>query len=149
MYQRILVPLDGSLAAEEALPYALELRRLSGGTLTLVRVAPSATQPPALYSMTDAETWFTRQRQMQAEAELYLAEIAARPEVAAANPQHLVMSGEVGQSLLNLIQQELFDVIVMATRDRRDPVRWMLGSVADYLVQRVPIPVLLVCQREA
>jgi nucleotide-binding universal stress UspA family protein len=108
VYQRILVPLDGSLAAEDALPYALELCRLSGGTLTLVRVAPSVTQPPALYSLTDAETWLIRQRQMQAEAELYLAEIAARTEVAAANPQHLVISGEAGQSLLTLIHQELF-----------------------------------------
>ncbi|MFZ1396877.1 MAG: universal stress protein [Candidatus Promineifilaceae bacterium] len=56
MYQKILVPLDGSFVAEEAIPNALELCRLSKGTLTLVRVVPSATQPPALYSMTDAET---------------------------------------------------------------------------------------------
>ncbi len=86
MYQKILVPLDGSVAAEEAIPYALELRRLSGGTLTLVRVVPSAVRPPALYSMTDAGTWLNRQRQMQAEAKLYLAEVAARSEVAAAHP---------------------------------------------------------------
>jgi len=149
MYQRILVPLDGSSAAEEAIPYALELHRLSGGTITLVRVVPSATQPPALYSMTDTEMWFIRQRQMQAEAKLYLTEVAARPEVAAAHPRRLVIAGDVGESLLTLIEQELFDVLVMATRDRRDPVRWMLGSVADYLVQRTPIPVLLVRQREA
>ena len=135
--------------AEEAIPYALELCRLSGGTLTLVRVIPSATQPPALYSMIDAETWFTRQRQMQAEVELYLAEIAARPELAEAHPRCLVIAGDVEQSLLTLTEQESFDVLVMATRDRRDPVRWVLGSVADYLVQRAPIPVLLVRQRAA
>ena len=40
MYQKILVPLDGSAVAEEVIPYALELRRLSQGTLTLVRVVP-------------------------------------------------------------------------------------------------------------
>jgi nucleotide-binding universal stress UspA family protein len=111
-----------------------------GGTLTLVRVAP--------FSMTAAELWHVRQRQLQAEAELYLAETAARPEVAAAHPQQLVMSGDVGQSLLTLSYQESFDVLVMTTRDRRDPVRWVLGSVADYLVQRAPIPVLLVRQQE-
>ena len=149
MYQKILVPLDGSAVAEEVIPYALELRRLSQGTLTLVRVVPSATQPPALYSMTDAETWFTSQRQMQAEAEAYLAEIAARPELAEADPQRLVIAGVTDQSLLILIEQGAFDVLVMATRNRRDPVRWMLGSVADYLVQRALIPVLLVRQRAA
>ncbi len=140
MYQKILVPLDGSSAAEEAIPYALKLRRLSGGTLTLVRVVP--------HNMAAAELWYVRQRQLEAEAELYLADVASRLDIAAEYLQYTVMSGDVGQSLLTLIQPETFDLLVMATRDRRDPVRWVLGSVADYLVQRAPIPVLLVRQRE-
>ncbi|MAT99522.1 MAG: hypothetical protein CL608_20460 [Anaerolineaceae bacterium] len=37
----------------------------------------------------------------------------------------------------------------MTTRNRRDPVRWILGNIADYLVQRAPIPVLLVRHRAA
>ena len=41
MYQKILVPLDGSVAAEEAIPYAGTAPPLRG-TLTLVRVVPSA-----------------------------------------------------------------------------------------------------------
>ncbi len=146
MYQKVLVPLDGSLVAEEAIPYALELCRLSGGTLTLARVAPSAIVPPARYSMADAGTWSILQGQMQAEAQAYLAEVADRPEVAAAHPRCLVIAGDVGESLLALIHRELFDVLVMATRDRKQPVRWVLGSTADYLVQRAPIPVLLVRQ---
>lgn len=149
MYQNILVPLDGSLVAEEALSYALQLRRLSGGVITLVRVVPSATHPPALYSVADAGTWLFRQGELRAEAELYLAEVAARPEVAAANPRHLVIAGDVAQALLDLILQGTFDVLVMTTRNRRDPLRWVLGSVADYLVQRAPIPVLLVRRHES
>ena len=140
MYQKILVPLDGSSAGEEAIPYALELRRLSGGTLTLVHVVP--------HNMAAAELWHVRQHQLEAEAELYLADVASRLDVAAEHLQYTVMSGDVGQSLLTLIHPGTFDLLVMATRDRRDPVRWMLGSVTDYLVQRAPIPVLLVRQRE-
>lgn len=98
--------------------------------------------------MTAAELWQVRQRQLEAEAELYLAEVASRLDIAADRLQYTVISGDAGQSLLTLIQHESFDVLVMATRDRRDPVRWVLGSVADYLVQRAPIPVLLVRQRE-
>ncbi|MCB0016139.1 MAG: universal stress protein [Anaerolineales bacterium] len=133
--------------AEEAIPYALELRHLSRGMLMLVRVIPSAIEPPALYSMSDAGTWFIRQSQLQTEAEDYLAEVSARPEVAVAQPETLVIAGDVGQALLTLIRQESVDVLVMATRDRRDPIRWVLGSVADYLVQRAPIPVLLIRDR--
>lgn len=148
MYQKILVTLNGSAAAEEAIPYALELQRLSGGTLTLVRVVPSPIDPPALYSMADAETWLVRQRQLRSEAELYLSELIAQPEFAAAHAECIVIAGDVSQALLTLMEQEPFDVLVMATRDRRDPMRWVLGSVADYLVQRTTIPVLLVRQRK-
>ncbi|MCZ7666901.1 MAG: universal stress protein [Chloroflexi bacterium] len=147
MYHRILVPLDGSSVAEEAILCSGTVPPLRRHTHAGAR-CPSATQPPALYSMTDAETWFIRQRQMQAEAELYLAEIATRPELIESNPRRLVIAGDADQSLLALTEQESFDVLVMATRARRDPIRWVLGSIADYLVQRTPIPVLLVRQRE-
>jgi nucleotide-binding universal stress UspA family protein len=144
MYQNILVPLDGSAVAEASLPYALQLRRLSGGALTLVRVVPSAVHPPAAYSLAEPEPWLMRQEALRAEAEGYLAEVAARPELAAAGPETLVIAGDVSQALLNLTRQGAYDVLVMTTRDRRDPVRWVLGSVADYLVQRAALPVLLV-----
>jgi len=148
MYQHILVPLDGSPVAEEAIPYGLELQRLSGGTLTLARIVPSAIEPPARYSIADAEPWLMRQRQMREEAETYLATIAARPDVAAAQPRVHVAAGEVGYCLLALIEREGIDVLVMTTRHRRHLARWVLGSVADYLVQHAPIPVLLVRHHE-
>ncbi len=38
MFERILIPLDGSSLAEQALPVAARLARASGGTLVLLRV---------------------------------------------------------------------------------------------------------------
>ena len=149
MYRAILVPLDGSPAAEAAVPYALALRRLSGGSLMLARVVPSAVEPPALYSMTDPETWLLRRRQMQAEAEAYLAALAARPDVAASRPRYAVPAGDVGPAIVHLIEHEAIDVLVMTTRQRHKVARWVLGSTADYLVQHAPVPVLLVRQNDA
>lgn len=149
MYRHILVPLDGSPIAEEAIPYALELRRISKGTIALARVVPSAVEPPALYSMTDAETWQFRQRQMIEEAEAYLAKMVARPDMAAAHPHIHVADGAVGYCLLALIERENIDILVMATRRRRHLARWVLGSVADTLVQQAPVPVLLVRHHES
>ena len=146
MYNKILVPLDGSSMAEEAILYALELRRLSGGALTLVHVAPSATAPPARYSMVEAGTWLLRQTQMQQGAERYLEDLAARPEVAAARAEHRVINGEPGPSLVALIEKDAFDVVVMTTRRRAKLARWVLGSTADFVVQHAPVPVLLVRQ---
>lgn len=53
MFRRILVPLDGSERAEQALPVAMRLARASEGSLLLVRVvntstslAPTQREPP-------------------------------------------------------------------------------------------------------
>lgn len=149
MYQHILVPLNGTPRAEEALPYALRLCHLAGGRLTLARVVPSAVMPPALYSMADADTWLMRQQQMRQEAEAYLDEVAARPEVAAVEPHCWVVAGAVGDSLLRLIEQEGIDTLIMTVRHRSKLARWALGSTADYLTQHASIPVLLVHEQEA
>src|SRR5690348_758316 len=42
MFKRILVPLDGSARAEQALPIAVRLAQASGGTILLVQVVPPA-----------------------------------------------------------------------------------------------------------
>src|SRR5438270_651111 len=49
MFKRILVPLDGSVRAERALPIAARLARASGGSIVLVRVVSTApaTMPSA------------------------------------------------------------------------------------------------------
>lgn len=146
MYQHILVPLNGSPAAEMAIPFALRLRHLSGGELTLARVVPSPVIPPAGYSLADADTWLMRQAEMRQEAETYLAAVAAWPEVLRARPKTIVVAGIVGDSLLEIIQQEEIDILVMTTRQRPKLARWILGSTADYLVQHAPVPVLLVRQ---
>ncbi len=146
MYQKILVPLDGSPMAEHAIPYALGLCRLSGGTVLLAQVIPSPVVPPAGYSLAEAETWLNRQAQMRQEAEAYLLALAARPDVALASPQIIVVAGIVGESILNLIQKKEIDVLVMTTRRRPKLARWILGSTADYLVQHAPVPILLVRQ---
>ena len=61
--------------------------------------------------MAAAELWYVRQRQLEAEAELYLADVASRLDIAAEYLQYTVMSGDVGQSLLTLIQPETFDLL--------------------------------------
>jgi hypothetical protein len=81
--------------AEEAIPYALELSRLSGGTIALTRIVPSAVEPPAKYSMTEVEPWFIRQHQMYEKAEAYLTRIAVHPDLVAAHPRVHVAAGEL------------------------------------------------------
>jgi nucleotide-binding universal stress UspA family protein len=143
MFQNILIPLDGSERAEQSLSYGVELCRLSGGTLLLVRVVPSPAIPPARFSMVDAEVWPVRQAQLEQEAVDYLAGVNGRFDLTGTNPQQIIGRGPTRETLLRIIEEREADVVVITGRRRRGPARWILGSTADFLVQNSPVPILL------
>ena len=64
MFHRILVPLDGSQRAEQALPVAIRLAQAAQGTLVLVRAVPPL---PILTPYPEAMA--ARQRAMEAESQ--------------------------------------------------------------------------------
>jgi nucleotide-binding universal stress UspA family protein len=147
MFRRIVVPLDGSPLAEQSLPYAVELCRLSGGALLLVRIVPSPTVPPTRFSMVDAEVWPIRQAQLEHEAVDYLAEVNGCFDLTGVNPQQIIGRGPTRETLLRVIEDREADVVVMTSRRRRGLARWVLGSTADFLIQNSPVPVLLLRER--
>ena len=80
MFQRIVVPLDGPLRAERAIPVAARLARASGGSVVLLRVVSIATE----YWPTIVSQPTMKQTAMDAElteAETYLSEVATRPKL--------------------------------------------------------------------
>jgi nucleotide-binding universal stress UspA family protein len=136
MLQNILVPLDGSPVGESALPYAVALAGRSGARLTLVRAAHI---PPLTIDKG------TAQARALSEAEAYLRlhadELRARDYV-------VDTSAPYGASAADWIVEEAglrhADLIVMGTHDRVGPDRWLHGSVAEAVVSRSPVPVLLI-----
>jgi nucleotide-binding universal stress UspA family protein len=149
MFQKILVPLDGSSLAEVALPYVIRLAQAHGSELLFVRVVPQAVHPPPLYSAVDADVWLMRQTQQRQEVESYLDTITCRPEVAALNARRLVCeSNNVADQLVEIIVQQSVDMVVLASRGRSGVARWLLGSVAQRVLERSPVPVMVVPARE-
>jgi nucleotide-binding universal stress UspA family protein len=147
MFQRVLVPLDGSGFAEQALPWARVLARRAGAGIELVR-------GHVLYALRDpAASWCpfdpaeeTRWRQ---EEQLYLDNIARRLTV----ESPLVTSTALIDSLaadaiLARVEASQADLVVMTTHGRGLLSRFFVGSVADELVRRAPVPILLVRPRE-
>jgi nucleotide-binding universal stress UspA family protein len=144
MFKRILVPLDGSPVAEQALPYAVWLGQQAGAELILVRVVPSAVTSPPRYSIAEAEAWLMRQAEKKQEAEAYLAALAKRPDLRSLRVRHLVFQGTTEETILSAIEHVEADAVVVSTRGRSGLVRWLLGSVADHIVKHASVPVLLV-----
>jgi nucleotide-binding universal stress UspA family protein len=141
-FNNILVPLDGSELAEEAISVAGALARRSGGDLRLVAVE----QPlPALAVPGEApETAVDVELEARAQATRYLDSIAdAIRRVEGGRVESVVLDGDIAPALQSYAAEHGIDLVVMTTRGRGGISRWVTGSVADQLLRRTTVPVLL------
>jgi nucleotide-binding universal stress UspA family protein len=142
MFQRILVPLDGSLRGEQALPVAARLARAFDGSLVLLRVA----YPPVVYEGYMPELSPFPQPTLEAELEKvtdYLEGIAHSDNLAGTKTEIKVLVGPTAPTILSFAQSFPADMIVMSSHGYTGVKRWALGSVADKLVRHAPVPVLV------
>ena len=139
MFKCILVPLDGSKLAEEALPYAESLAKQYGAKLLLVRAIPKHDTPAAPLNVAAVE------KADQQEASDYLRDLVSRVSGAGVDVQSLEEVGEnASQVLLEVAEREGVDLIVGVTRGRSGLARTVYGSVIDDLVRDPRQPVLVI-----
>ena len=142
--QRLLVPLGGTPASEQVFPLAWELARCLAAQVTLVRVVPTlerlslAESTSAVFLPTATAALLDLERQHAAEDLQRLA--ASAPTGLTVTT--VVHQGDVIEELTRLAQQS--DLIVMTTHGRAGLSGWLAGSVAARLLERIPIPLLLV-----
>ena len=138
MFQHILVPLDGSSRAEEALPMAAHLARTSGALLTLVRVAT----PSAYASMYPVGPFIPYESEKEAEA--YLSHIASTEQLKGIQVQTQVLIGEAIYLLIvRFAQTWHVDLIVMRSHGATGFMRLVMGSVAQQVMRNSIVPVLV------
>ena len=131
----VLVPLDGSKLAEDALAHAIGFARESA-TLLLVRAVEAHARP-----FTDPTT---AQIAAVQEAEIYLATVADRlRRVGAAHVETSVWSGGPVDGIADAARLRNVDLIVMSTHGRSGLGRLVLGSVAEGVVRATSTPILL------
>lgn len=135
MCRSILVPLDGSVFSEYALPLALALVRRSGAQLHLAHVLPLRGAVGS--GMVGRATATGRAAYLEQLAQ-QVAQQAGRAPITS------VLSGPVVETLLDYARAARCDLMVLTTHGRGALSRLWLGSVADAMVRRSPAPVLLV-----
>jgi nucleotide-binding universal stress UspA family protein len=141
MYQRILVPLDGSARAERAVPTAARLARASAGAVMLVRVATvHLGYGPSPYA---APVGSVALESDDHEAEGYLKQIAGGAALSGVPTETTMLTGPVAATLLTAVQSHHADVVVMSSHGRRGISRWALGSVAEKVARHTTVPVLV------
>ena len=144
MYERIVVPLDGSDLAEQALDSAEELARAFSVPMHLIRVVDyPATNFAYVYGgMIESAALTEQLEHEQAIAETYLSEVAASLSERGVAVSTEVRHGVPVQELCDTMQPS--DLVVIASHGRSGVARWFLGSVAEEVIRRSRVPVLLV-----
>ena len=134
-FDKILVPLDGSVLAEAALWRAVEIA--NGGTLSLLRAAEARSLVGA--DLVEAQVAAVR------EAEEYLASAARRlAERGMKNVETHVWYGPPAAAIVEAAQVEKVDLIVMSTHGRSGLGRLILGSVAESVLRGTRKRILIV-----
>lgn len=125
MYQRILVPLDGSRLAEQVIPYVEVLAKRLNSQVMFITVCPpgnSAGQSLTEYVETKAEEIQSRGVKVKA----------------------VYLEGEPAATIIDFAADNDISLITILTHGRTGISHWSLGSIASKVVQRSHIPVLLI-----
>ncbi len=142
MFQHILVPLDGSQRAEQAIPVAAQVARASGGSLFFLRVVDTL-QELGVYSSLAAIYLQEMLEKERIDAAAYLEEITASPALLGIKTRCAVFSGSAAAMLLHVAQQEDIDLMVLCSHGYTGFKRWALGSVAQKVARHSSLPLLL------
>lgn len=142
MFERILVPLDGSPRAERAIPVAARLARAAGGSVVLLRVVTlptmvvpyPAVDPGTIQAIIDADV---------AEANDYMQRMTRLRSLLDVQVATEVIIGTPAATILSVAQTQPSDLLVMCSHGRTGFTRWALGSVAEKVVHHAPVPVLV------
>ena len=144
MYRHIAVPLDGTTESHQALSLAVGIARKADGLVDLVHVHVAF--PPVggteVYGAAGlSEDAIASLRQI---AEQKLQRTTAEVEALGVRVTSAVLQGDVPNALADHFRTSGTDLIVMTTHDRGRLEHLLLGSVAESVVRRVQLPVLLV-----
>ncbi len=158
MFQKILVPLDGSKLAECALPYAEEIARgCDTDEIILVSVTErlvGKTFAPEIQeqyrasdrldlSRADSEVKVTFGK-LEKQAQRYLGGIMKALQAKGIRVRAEVLMGNPAAEIANYAEKNDTDMIVMSSHGRSGPSRWAYGSVADKIFRASCVPVLMV-----
>ena len=149
MYQRILVPVDGSAASLLGLQEAIRLAKDQKAALRLLHVVHdflvAGGHGAAAYS-----TMLRQDLRDKGEKILDQAAAVVRAQGMQAETRMVeTPGGSVGEMIVEHAKEWSADLLVLGTHGRRGIRRLVLGSDAEFVVRTTPVPVLLVREQKA
>ena len=149
MFEKVLVPLDGSKVGEAALPVIEQLvSKLASGTkveviligvITLLRHWVVVGEASAPVSYTEEELKIIKDRVMN-----YLVTTGENLKKRGVGVRTIVTSGNAADEILKTADQNKVDLIAMSTHGRSGLKRLAFGSITDKVMHGSRVPVLMV-----
>lgn len=140
LYDRILVPTDGSDGVERAVAHAVDLAKAHGATLHAVYVVNSA----GFTGLPMESSWEGIDEMLRADADAALTTVRDIAEAHDVPVETHVLEGAPQREIVRYAEEEDCDLVVMGTHGRGGIDRLLLGSVAEKVVRASNVPVMTV-----
>ncbi len=159
MYERILLPLDGSALSEAVVPHVLELARKFGSEVALLlavkgfgqvlqETRPSGGGQPGAEIELSVDVAKQRVEAETRSAATYLDSVAAKFENEGLKVKTIVIEGAPAGSIVEYAKEWNASLIVMSTHGRSGIGRLMAGSVADEVIRSAKLPIMILRPQE-
>jgi len=154
LFEKILVPLDGSEHSLRALEIAIQMAKKFGGKITLIHVysvtfgpvimpEPTTLTPPGFPVMTPAEVSKVAEAARKAGSSI-LADGEQKVKAEGIQVETILKEGPTVQEIIKKAREDSFNLIVMGARGISKIKEILLGSVSDGVIRNTPCPVLVV-----
>jgi len=140
---KILISTDGSDSSMRAAEYGVNIAKLLGAQVTVIYVIDAVVldEARALFKADEHEDVEIKLKQAGQRYINYVLGIAEKEGIKAAS---LLTKGRPYEQIVNLAKESNVDLIVMGTHGRRGTERFLIGSVAERVIEYSPCPVLVV-----
>ena len=154
MFEKILVPLDGSEHSTRALGKAVEIAKKFGSKITLIHAYSVSVQPimmpeptamsmPGIPVLTAGEVTRVTDAARKAGNNI-LQDGEAKVKAEGVEVEKLLLEGHAVQEIVRVAKEGNFDLIVMGARGLSKIKVILLGSVSDAVIHHATCPVLIV-----
>ena len=153
MFNRILIPLDGSTLAERAIPHAEQFARIFDASIVLLRVL-EVTSHHQYPNSIDPLSWQIQ----KTEADMYLRGVASRirehlnvPEgnsedeiINESRVEYAIREGRTAENIIDFAHNENIDLLVISSHGWGGLSRWNMSSIIQKVIDLIYLPLLIV-----
>lgn len=140
MFEKILAATDGSKHSEKAAKIAIDLAKLSSGTVTAIYVADTSRTS----HLPDDMLLFSIRELLMKEGNEALDFVEKMAKESGVNFEKALVEGNPGEEIIHYAVKQGMDTIVIGSVGRTGLDKFLLGSVAEKVVRNSKIPVLTI-----